>query len=194
MLVRYGCIRPKSPPLCWKLWWIADCPPNCDFYRFWRTTVSRNSEIIKYCLLFHQIAMISSIFYHWTHFYLLTHLKIQRSVSIFGCQIVMIRNKPLYVLCEYNDWQFVKKYQNPTFKVNSFFLNSLFSKIRPFFFDELLPIVFSKYVCGISDLHSEGPEWFQTDCIWVQVITLIIQDQLCNIQNLQRSPILQTST
>ena len=116
MLVRYGCIRPKSPPLCWKLWWIADCPPNCDFYRFWRTTVSRNSEIIKYCLLFHQIAMISSIFYHWTHFYLLTHLKIQRSVSIFGCQIVMIRNKPLYVLCEYNDWQFVKKYQNLTFK------------------------------------------------------------------------------
>ena len=57
MLVRYGCIRPKSPPLCWKLWWIADCPPNCDFYRFWRTTVSRNSEIIIYRLSFCTISI-----------------------------------------------------------------------------------------------------------------------------------------
>ena len=40
---------------------------------------------------------------------------------------------------------------------------------------------------------SEGPEWFQTDCIWVQVITLTIQDQFYAIQNLQRSPILETS-
>ena len=37
---------------------------------------------------------------------------------------------------------------------------------------------------------SEGPEWFQTDCIWVQVIPLIIQDQIYTIQ---RSPIPQTS-
>ena len=40
---------------------------------------------------------------------------------------------------------------------------------------------------------SEGPEWFQTDCIWVQVIPLIIQNQFHTIQNLQRSPIPQTS-
>ena len=40
---------------------------------------------------------------------------------------------------------------------------------------------------------SEGPEWFQTDCIWVQVILLIIKDQFYTIQNLQRSPIPQIS-
>ena len=61
MLVRYGCIRPKSPPLCWKLWWIADCPPNCDFYRFWRTTVSRNSEIIIYRLSFCTISTYQNL-------------------------------------------------------------------------------------------------------------------------------------
>ena len=38
-------------------------------------------------------------------------------------------------------------------------------------------------------LDSEGPEWFQTDCIWVHMIPLIIQDQFHTIQNLQRSPI-----
>ena len=46
-------------------------------------------------------------------------------------------------------------------------------------------------VCRIGELWR--PEWFQTDCIWVQVILLIIQDQFYTIQNLQRSPIPQTS-
>ena len=45
-------------------------------------------------------------------------------------------------------------------------------------------------VCGIGYLWRT---WFQTDCIWVQVIPLIIQYQFYTIQNLQRSPIPQTS-
>ena len=45
-------------------------------------------------------------------------------------------------------------------------------------------------VCRIGDLWRT---WFQTDCIWVQVIPLIIQNQFHTIQNLQRSPIPQTS-
>ena len=36
---------------------------------------------------------------------------------------------------------------------------------------------------------SEGPEWFQIDCIWVQVIPLIIQDQFYTIQNLFHKPV-----
>ena len=47
-------------------------------------------------------------------------------------------------------------------------------------------------VCQIGDLWRK--EWFQTDCIWVQVIPLTIQDQFYTVQNLQRSRILQTST
>ena len=34
---------------------------------------------------------------------------------------------------------------------------------------------------------SEGPEWFIADCIWVQVIPLIVLDQFYSIHNLQRS-------
>ena len=37
---------------------------------------------------------------------------------------------------------------------------------------------------------SEGPEWFQTDCIYMSLSdSLIIQDQFYTIQNLQRSSI-----
>ena len=41
----------------------------------------------------------------------------------------------------------------------------------------------SKNSCRIGDLKD------QTDCKWVQVISLIIQDQFYTIKNLQRSPI-----
>ena len=43
--------------------------------------------------------------------------------------------------------------------------------------------------CWFAELgNSEGTEWFETDCIWVQMIPLIFQDQFYTYQNLQRSP------
>ena len=43
----------------------------------------------------------------------------------------MIRIKLLYFVNTYNDWEFVKKYQNLTFKVNSIFETVYFPKSGP---------------------------------------------------------------